>query len=89
MQVSVKKIASGRVLTNAGAENYRNTDFKMPGLFQHFLKDDTGQDLIEYTLLLGFVAPGSAALFTGAGRSVKGVWIVANTTLASANLSAS
>jgi Flp pilus assembly pilin Flp len=61
----------------------------MAGLLQNFLKDETGQDLIEYTLLLAFVALSSAALFTGAGRSVKGVWVTANSTLSRANLSAS
>ena len=54
-----------------------------------FLRDESGQDLIEYTLLLAFVALGSAALFTGAGKSVKGVWTSANTTLAAANMAAS
>ncbi len=54
-----------------------------------FLRDESGQDLIEYTLLLAFVALSSAALFTGAGRSVKGIWTTANTTLAAANMAAS
>ena len=34
--------------------------------------DEQGQDLIEYTLLLAFVALASAALFIGAGGSIKG-----------------
>lgn len=38
------------------------------------IRDERGQDLIEYTLLLGFVALGSAALFVGAGGSIGGVW---------------
>ena len=33
--------------------------------------DEQGQDLIEYTLLLAFVALASAALFIGAGGSIK------------------
>ena len=61
----------------------------MAGLWQIFFKEETGQDLIEYTLLLAFVALGSAALFANTGRSVKGIWTITNTTLGAANLSAS
>ena len=61
----------------------------MSGLWADFLRDETGQDLIEYTLLLAFVALSSAALFANAGRSVKGIWSTANSTLAAANVSAS
>jgi Flp pilus assembly pilin Flp len=61
----------------------------MLGLWISFLQDEDGQDLIEYTLLLAFVALGSAALFTGAGKSVKGIWSVTNSQLAAANLAAS
>ena len=54
-----------------------------------FVKDDQGQDLIEYTLLMAFVALASAALFLGAGSSIKGIWSVTNSQLAAANTSAS
>jgi Flp pilus assembly pilin Flp len=32
-----------------------------------FLRDECGQDLIEYTLMVAFVALSSAALYVGAG----------------------
>jgi Flp pilus assembly pilin Flp len=51
--------------------------------------DEQGQDLIEYTLLMAFVALASAALFIGAGGSVKGIWNATNTQLSAANASAS
>jgi Flp pilus assembly pilin Flp len=51
--------------------------------------DEQGQDLIEYTLLLAFVALASAALFIGAGGSIKGIWITTNSQLAAAAASAS
>ena len=54
-----------------------------------FLKDEQGQDLIEYTLLLAFVALASAALFIGAGGSVQGIWTITNGQLSAANSSAS
>ncbi len=53
-----------------------------------FCRDESGQDLIEYTLLLAFVALSSAALFTNAGRSVKGIWTTANSALSVAYTSA-
>ena len=61
----------------------------MNALLKNFLRDEQGQDLIEYTLLLAFVALSSAALFAGAGKSAKGIWTAANTTLSAANSAAS
>jgi Flp pilus assembly pilin Flp len=57
-------------------------------MFTKLIKDEAGQDLIEYTLLLAFVALASAALFIGAGQSINGVWTTANTQLANANTAA-
>jgi Flp pilus assembly pilin Flp len=57
--------------------------------FIHFCNDETGQDLVEYTLLLAFVALASAALFIGAGGQVSGIWTTANSQLSAANTSAS
>ncbi|HUB80501.1 MAG TPA: hypothetical protein VMB03_16970 [Bryobacteraceae bacterium] len=54
-----------------------------------FCKDENGQDLIEYTLLMAFVAIASAALFLGAGGSISGIWTTTNNQLAQANSSAS
>jgi len=51
--------------------------------------DDQGQDLIEYTLLLAFVALASAALFLGSGGSIAGIWTTSNSQLTAANSSAS
>jgi Flp pilus assembly pilin Flp len=54
-----------------------------------FLANEQGQDLIEYTLLMAFVALASAGLFLGAGGDVKGVWTTTNNELAQANAKAS
>ena len=54
-----------------------------------FLTDESGQDLIEYTLLMAFVALASAALFIGAGGSIQGIWSATNSQLSAANASAS
>jgi Flp pilus assembly pilin Flp len=54
----------------------------------NFLKDERGQDLVEYTLLLAFVAIASAALFISAGGSINTIWTTANNTLNTAAASA-
>jgi Flp pilus assembly pilin Flp len=54
-----------------------------------FLRDEQGQDLIEYTLLLAFVALASAGLFISAGGSVSQIWGVANSNLENAATNAS
>lgn len=61
----------------------------MMQLLKTFLADDSGQDLIEYTLLMAFVALASAALFLGAGGSISGIWSASNSQLVAANTSAS
>jgi len=50
-------------------------------IMKNFLRDDQGQDLIEYTLLLAFVALASAALFISAGTSINSIWTIANSRL--------
>lgn len=52
---------------------------------KNFWNDEQGQDLIEYTLLMAFVALASAALFLGAGGSISGIWSTTNSQLAAAN----
>jgi Flp pilus assembly pilin Flp len=61
----------------------------MKQLLYNFLADESGQDLIEYTLLMAFVALASAALFLGAGGSIAGIWTTSNSQLAAANTQAS
>jgi Flp pilus assembly pilin Flp len=48
-------------------------------LVKNFLRDDSGQDLIEYALLLAFICLFSAAVFISVGQEVSGIWSVANT----------
>jgi Flp pilus assembly pilin Flp len=57
----------------------------MMNMLKRFIRDEQGQDLIEYTLLMAFVALASAALFIGAGGSISGIWSQTNTQLVAAN----
>jgi Flp pilus assembly pilin Flp len=50
-----------------------------------FITDETGQDLIEYSLLIAFIALAGAAAFVGMGSSVNTIWSAANSRLAAAN----
>ena len=51
---------------------------------RNFWNDEQGQDLIEYTLLIAFVALASAALFIGAGGKVSTIWTITNNSLSQA-----
>ena len=61
----------------------------MLSFIKKFRQDESGQDLIEYTLLLAFVALASASLFLSAGSSVSQIWGSASTQLVNAATSAS
>jgi Flp pilus assembly pilin Flp len=53
----------------------------MKKLMIHFFRDEQGQDLIEYTLLMAFVCLAAAALFIPTGRSITSIWSIANVSL--------
>ena len=53
-----------------------------------FWLEEEGQDLIEYTLLLAFVALVAAAVFIGAGASASSIWTIANNHLTNAKAAA-
>ena len=61
----------------------------MKNLLQTFWSEDHGQDLIEYTLLLAFVPPITAATFIDAGQSTSGISTVASMHLSNASSAAS
>ena len=56
----------------------------MKNMFMRFVKEENGQDLIEYTLLMAFIALASAAIFINAGNSVSKIWGNASNQLSTA-----
>jgi Flp pilus assembly pilin Flp len=60
----------------------------MTTLLRNLWNDDQGQDLIEYTLLMAFVALASAAIFISSGSSVSKIWSTTNSQLSAAAASA-
>ena len=55
----------------------------------NFLNDEAGQDLIEYTLLIGFAVAASAALMIANGGGIQGILFITTTNLNAANTVAS
>ncbi len=47
-----------------------------------FMRDEQGQDIIEYTLLLAFISLAASALFLSMSTSLKAVWNNASSKLA-------
>jgi Flp pilus assembly pilin Flp len=61
----------------------------MKKLFAQFLINDQGQDLVEYTLLIGFMVTVLSALVVGNSGSIQGILFVTTSNLNSANSVAS
>jgi Flp pilus assembly pilin Flp len=57
----------------------------MKQVISNLIFEDKGQDLIEYSLLMAFVALSSAGLYLSAGGSVSGIWTTVNSQLTAAN----
>lgn len=58
-------------------------------MWKRFIRDEEGQDLIEYTLLLAFVCLVAAGVFINAGTTTSGIWSIGNSHLSVASTSAS
>jgi Flp pilus assembly pilin Flp len=58
-------------------------------MMQRFWKEEEGQDLVEYSLLLAFIALAAVGLLSGTRTTISGLWSNINNTLASASTTAS
>ena len=59
------------------------------GCSKAFWRDERGQDLVEYSLLMAFVCLAAAAMFIGVGKTITGIWGYTNTTMTQAYCAAS
>ena len=41
---------------------------------KNFWMDESGQDMVEYTLLLAFVALAAGGAYVNIGRNISGIW---------------
>jgi Flp pilus assembly pilin Flp len=53
-----------------------------------FWQEEDGQDLVEYSLLLAFIALGAIAILTTVKASITTLWTTVNTSLGTANKAA-
>jgi Flp pilus assembly pilin Flp len=67
----------------------KNREKLMKSFWKNFGREESGQDLIEYTLLMAFVALASASLFMSAGNNINSIWQTSSNTLSNAAVSAS
>jgi Flp pilus assembly pilin Flp len=57
----------------------------MPRLLRNVWREDDGQDLIEYTLLISFVVFITAGVMSIGGASIKGIVNTSNSQIAEGN----
>ncbi len=57
-------------------------------MFHSFVKEEDGQDLVEYSLLLAFIALAAVAVLTNVQTSINKLWKTVNTQLKNANTQA-
>ena len=50
-----------------------------------FVSDETGQDLVEYSLILAFVALAGAAIYVGMNAPMRGLWTQLNSRMMNAS----
>jgi Flp pilus assembly pilin Flp len=53
--------------------------------FGNCFRDERGQDVVEYTLLLAFVVMLSAAFFYAGGGHIEMIWTTTDNNLSAAN----
>jgi Flp pilus assembly pilin Flp len=56
---------------------------------KNFWQNQSGQDLVEYSLLMAFVCLAAAALFIGVGQNVAAIWGYTSTSMQQAYCAAS
>ena len=50
-------------------------------LLKNFWKEEQGQDMVEYVIILAFVAVAAAAIIVTSSQSVSTIWSVTNSEL--------
>ena len=61
----------------------------MKGLLVRVLREEDGQSLLQYTILLAWVTLASMAVINGVSKAEQGIWRQTNTQLTAANTAAS
>lgn len=61
----------------------------MTSALKTFWQEEDGQDLVEYSLLLAFIALAAVSILSSVGGSIKSLFTGMNTALTSASTAAS
>jgi Flp pilus assembly pilin Flp len=59
--------------------------FMVNSMVRSFLYEEEGQDMVEYSLLLGFVALGAVGVLSDVTTQISSLWSTVNGVLVSAN----
>jgi Flp pilus assembly pilin Flp len=59
--------------------------YHLKAMLVRLWKEEEGQDLVEYSLLLAFIALAAVALLSGVKGTIRGLWTSINSTLTSAS----
>jgi Flp pilus assembly pilin Flp len=78
----MKRSNSGEQATQ---QKRRNQDMSF---VKNFLRNEEGQDMVEYTLLLAFVALAAGAAYVTIGQQVSAIWSKAQNDITSADANA-
>ncbi len=60
----------------------------MINFFKSLWREEEGQDLVEYSLLLAFIALAAVGVLTSVSTEVNGLWKTVNNSLSSASKTA-
>jgi Flp pilus assembly pilin Flp len=58
---------------------------KLKNVLRRLREDVSGQDMIEYALLVGLISLVAVTALIAAGKSVNGIWTTVNASLTTAN----
>ena len=58
-------------------------------MIKQFINDESGQDIVEYSLLLVLIGAAAILILTGMGTSIRDIFTKIKTTLDNANAAAS
>ena len=61
----------------------------MQRLLWNLWREEDGQDLIEYSLLITFIAIATAAMVGSGQNAIKAIWTTSNSNISAANAAAS
>jgi len=72
-------------MLQSGLSSTRKDNYMLHSFATSFFKEEDGQDLVEYSLLLAFIGLGAVAILTTVKTSINTLWATVNTKLTTVN----